>query len=56
MQIELLYRKRWTTRLELSMAMVDWIERFYNRRLRHSSLRNISPFEFERRQRHLTAA
>lgn len=56
MQIELLNRKQWTTRLELSMAMVDWIEGFYNRRRRHSSLGNISPVEFEKRQRHLTAA
>lgn len=50
MQIELLNRKRWTTRLELSMAMVDWIEGFYNRRRRHSSIGNVSPIEFERRQ------
>jgi putative transposase len=56
MQIELLNRKRWTTRLELSMAMVDWIEGFYNRRRRHSSIGNVSPIEFEKRQQALTAA
>ncbi len=56
MQIELLNRKRWTTRLELSMAMVDWIEGFYNRRRRHSSIGNVSPIEFEKRQQSLTAA
>lgn len=56
MQIELLNRQRWTTRLELSMAIVDWIEGFYNRRRRHSSLGNVSPVEFEKRQRKLTAA
>ncbi len=56
MQIELLNRKRWTTRLELSMAMVDWIEAFYNRRRRHSSIGNVSPIEFEKRQQALNAA
>ena len=56
MQIELLNRRPWTTRLELTMAIVDWIEEFYNRRRRHSSLGNISPIEFEKQQQHLTAA
>ena len=56
MQIELLNRKKWTSRLELSLAMVDWIDGFYNQRRRHSSLGNISRVEFERRQRHLIAA
>lgn len=55
MQIELLNRRRWTTRLERSLAVVDWIEGFYNHRRRPSSLGNISPIECERRQRHLTA-
>ena len=49
MQIELLNRQTWTTRLELSTAIVDWIEAFYNRRRRHSTLGNISPIDFERR-------
>jgi transposase InsO family protein len=31
MQIELLNRKRWKTRVELSNAMFDYIEIFYNR-------------------------
>lgn len=56
MQIELLNRQSWTTRLELSMAIVDWIEGFYNRRRRHSSLGNVSPVEFEKREHKLTAA
>jgi transposase InsO family protein len=38
MQNELLDRKRWTTRIELSNAMFDYIEVFYNRRRRHSKL------------------
>ena len=48
-QIELMNRKRWPTRLELPMAIVDWIERFHNRR-RHSSLENTPPVEFEQQQ------
>lgn len=56
MQIELLNQNRYTSRLELSLAMVDWIDGFYNQRWRHSSLGNISPVEFEHRRPHLTAA
>ncbi len=47
MQIELLDRKRWRTRLELSNAMFDYIEVFYNRQRRHSSIDYVSPIEFE---------
>lgn len=49
MQTELLDTKKWKTRTELSTAIFDWIEIFYNRTRRHSSLGNISPAEFERR-------
>ena len=47
MQIELLDRKRWKTRVELSNAMFDYIENFYNRQRRHSQLDYVSPIEFE---------
>ena len=48
MQIELLNRKRWKTRVELSNAIFEYIEVFYNRRRRHSMLDYVSPIEFER--------
>ena len=47
MQIELLNRKRWKTRIELANAMFDYIEIFYNRQRRHSELHYRTPIEFE---------
>jgi len=49
MQIELLDRQRWNTRVELANAMFEYIEIFHNRRRRHSSLGYLSPIEFELR-------
>ncbi len=48
MQNELLNRKRWATRVELSNAMFEYIEVFYNRRRRHSQLDYVSPIDYER--------
>jgi transposase InsO family protein len=39
--------KHSTTRIELSNAMFDYIEVFYNRRRRHSRLGHVSPIEYE---------
>jgi len=47
MQIELLNRKKWTTKVELSVAIADYIENFYNPLRRHSSLNYLTPIEFE---------
>ena len=47
MQIELLNRKRWTTVVELSLAIANYIENFYHRERRHSSLDYFTPHEFE---------
>ena len=47
MQIELLNRKKWITRIELANAMFDYIEIFYNRRRRHSQINYRTPIEFE---------
>jgi len=47
MQIELLNRRRWKTRVELANAIFDYIEIFHNRQRRHSSLGYRTPNEFE---------
>lgn len=47
MQVELLNRKKWKTRIELATAIHDYIELFHNTRRRHSSLDMHSPAEFE---------
>jgi putative transposase len=47
MQIELLNRKKWRTKIELSIAMAEWIEHFYNPERLHSSLGYLPPEEFE---------
>jgi len=49
MQIELLNRKKWRTRLDLANAIFDYIEIFYNRQRRHSQLKYLSPVEHELR-------
>jgi transposase InsO family protein len=47
LQTELLDRHTWPTRDALRSAVFHFIEIFYNRRRRHSSLGQISPNEFE---------
>jgi putative transposase len=49
MQIELLNRKKWRTRLDLANAIFDYIEIFYNRQRRHSQLGYSTPIEHELR-------
>ena len=48
MQTELLNTRRWKTRVELSSAIFDWIEAFYNRTRRHSSLGMLAPITYEK--------
>jgi putative transposase len=47
LKVELVYRRRFQTRQEARTAIVEYIEMFYNRRRRHSSLGYLSPAEFE---------
>jgi len=48
MQVELLNRRRWKTRVELANAIVEYLEIFHNRKRRHSSLGMLTPIEFEK--------
>ena len=48
LQTELLNRKKWKTRIELSTALFDYLEIFHNRNRRHSSLGMLTPIEFEK--------
>ena len=47
MQVELLNRRRWKTRIELATEIHDYIELFHNTRRRHSSLGMLTPTEYE---------
>ena len=44
---ELVYRRTWSTRLELRSALFEYIEVFYNRRRLHSSIDYKTPAELE---------
>ena len=48
LQVELLDRKRWNTRVELANAIFEYLEIFHNRRRRHSALGMLTPIEYER--------
>lgn len=49
LKTELIYRRRFQTRQEAQTAIFVYIEGFYNRRRRHSTLGYLSPVEFEQR-------
>jgi transposase InsO family protein len=48
MQVELLNRRRWRTRIELANAIFEYLEIFHNRQRRHSALGLRTPIEYER--------
>jgi transposase InsO family protein len=56
MQVELLDRQRWQTRVELANAIFEYVEIFNNRRRRHSALGMVSPVEYEMQRVASTAA
>jgi transposase InsO family protein len=52
MQVELLDRRRWNTRIELANAIFEYLEIFHNRQRRHRALDMLTPIEYEHRQLH----
>jgi transposase InsO family protein len=55
MQVELLNRRRWKTRIELANAIFEYLEIWHNRRRRHSALGWQSPIEFENQNKIVVA-
>jgi transposase InsO family protein len=47
LQRNVLDRRRWTSRDELRIAIVTWIERTYHRRRRQAALGRLTPIEYE---------
>ncbi len=47
LQKNVLNRRSWSTRDELRIAIVTWIERTYHRRRRQARLGRLTPVEFE---------
>lgn len=49
LQKKALNQQAWTTRQELRLAIVTWIERHYHRRLPQDALNGLTPIEYEAR-------
>jgi putative transposase len=56
LKLELVYQVQWPSRAAARTALFEYLELFYNRRRRHSSLGYRSPAEFERRNLRRLAA
>jgi putative transposase len=56
LKTELVYQSHWSTRAAARSAIFEYIESFYNRRRRHSSLAYLSPADFERLYKEQLAA
>ena len=47
LQKNVLDRQRWSTREQLRLAIITWIERTYHRRRRQAALGRLTPIEYE---------
>ena len=52
MQVELLDRKQWRTRIELANAIFEYLEIWHNQQRHHTSLGMPAPIEFEAQHQH----
>jgi len=48
LKVELVHRHRFKTRDEAKRKVFEYVEMYYNRKRAHSTLGNLSPFEYER--------
>lgn len=48
LKVEMVHRNRFRTRDEAKRKIFEYVEMYYNRRRSHSTLGNLSPFEYER--------
>ena len=46
LKTELIYREKYKTRNQAKLSIFQYIEIFYNRQRKHSSLGNKSPYEY----------
>ena len=49
LKVELIYPKNYQSIEEMKAGLFEYIEIFYNRKRRHSSIGYVSPHEFEER-------
>src|SRR5262245_31546134 len=56
LKVELLHRQAWPTRAAARLAIFEYIETWYNRRRRHSTLGYVSPAAYEHAHRARLAA
>lgn len=48
LKVEAIYGESIETRKEMEYEVADYIEQFYNQKRRHSAIRRISPYDFEK--------
>jgi transposase InsO family protein len=49
LKAELIWRRGWQSRTQVTEALFRYINGFYNTRRRHSAIGGLSPAEFERK-------